>query len=671
VELRITVDPELIANHGDDEPWRHARLRWLNSTIALDDEVVRPFTPVEVDGRRLRILGRSVELDSFGFPANIQSYFTPEMTDLRDVPRALLTGPIRMVVKSSDQAAVVSPGGWEFGQREAGVVRWRGTNVAGPLSMAVRGSLEFDGTMEYEVELVAEDAVAVDDIRLEIPLASDMAKYMLGMGRKGGYRPDEFDWSWEQKHNQDGAWLGDVNAGLQFSLRDDQYQRPLNTNFYLRKPLVMPASWDNDGQGGCSLRDDGDGTYWVRCHSGARSMGPGESLRFDFRLAITPFRTLDTDAQWQTRFFHRFNSLDSIAAQGANTVNVHHATPVNPYINYPFLSVKDLRDYVNAGHDRDMRIKIYYTVRELTNRAPEIFALKSLGDEVFSYGAGGGPPWLREHLDDNYIGGWYVPRLKDAAVVNSGVSRWHNFYLEGLNWLVRNVGIDGIYIDDVAFDRTVMKRLRKILDRNKAGALIDLHSANQFNERDGFANSANLYMEHFPYIDRLWFGEYFDYDSPPEFWMTEVAGIPFGLMGEMLQDGGNQWRGMLYGMTSRLPWAGDPTPLWQAWDDFGMVGSRMIGYWVPDAPIATRRDDVLATAYLRSNKAMIAIASWAADTVDVELDVDWAALGLDPATAVLTAHSIAGFQVQASFLPGDPIPVPPGQGWLLTAAPAR
>ena len=43
--------------------------------------------------------------------------------------------------------------------------------------------------------------------------------------------------------------------------------------------------------------------------------------------------------------------------------------------------------------------------------------------------------------------------------------------------------------------------------------VIDLHSANQFNVRDGFINSAMLYMEHFPYITRLWFGEYFDYDQ--------------------------------------------------------------------------------------------------------------------------------------------------------------
>jgi hypothetical protein len=282
-----------------------------------------------------------------------------------------------------------------------------------------------------------------------------------------------------------------------------------------------------------------------------------------------------------------------------------------------------------------------------------------------SSGPGGGAPWLQEHLNGDYIAGWYVPDLKDAAVVNSGVSRWHNFYLEGLDWLARNIGIDGLYIDDVAFDRVTMKRVRKILDRNRPNALIDLHSANQFNTRDGFANSANLYLEHFPYINRLWFGEYFDYNSKPDFWLVELSGIPFGLMGEMLQDGGNPWRGMLYGMTNRLPWAGDPSPLWKQWDAFGMEGSRMIGYWVPDGPVRTNRDDVLATSYVRDGRTMVALASWAPDTATVNLEIDWRALGLDRGKVRITAPAIRDFQEARTFPSTRGIPVAPGKGWLI------
>ena len=665
VSISLRVRPQVIAHHGDDDAWRLARLRWLDSQIGADEEVTKPYTPVSVDGNRLGVLGRRITLDSLGFPSAIESFFHIEMTHLTNTPRAILRRPAALVMTRNGNVMPWRPSGWRIVHQAPGVVRWTATNVSTPVTMHLTGSLEFDGTMEYQVALTTTSSVTLDDIRLDLPLAADVARYMLGMGRKGGTRPDTLTWTWDVKHNQEGAWLGDVNAGLQFLLRDERYQRPLNTNFYLSKPLILPRSWDNGGKGGCRLADDHAGTYLARCFSGSRTLTPGDTVWFNMRLTVTPFRPIDPDTQWRTRYYHRYSPLDSIKALGANVVNVHHATPVNPFINYPFLRVPRLKAYVDSAHTLGMRVKIYYTVRELSNSAPEMFALKSLGDEILSYGPGGGPPWLQEHLDGNYIPGWYVPDLRDAAVVNSGVSRWHNFYLEGLNWLVRNAGIDGLYIDDVAFDRTVMKRVRKILDRGRPNALIDLHSANQFNVRDGYANSANLYLEHFPYIDRLWFGEYFDYDQPPDYWLTEVSGIPFGLMGEMLQDGGNPWRGMLFGMTTRLPWAGDPRPLWKAWDDFGIVGSRMIGFWVPDAPVKTDQAQVLATSYVRPDRVLVSLGSWAAGDVPVRLTINWRALGMNPARATITAPAIENFQDAATFEPGDAIPVPAGKGWLL------
>ena len=86
------------------------------------------------------------------------------------------------------------------------------------------------------------------------------------------------------------------------------------------------------------------------------------------------------------------------AATGANTLNVHHANAINPYINYPFLRPAEMKAYIDEAHARGLKVKIYYTVRELSNRAPELFALRSLGDEILSQGPGGGFSWLQEHL---------------------------------------------------------------------------------------------------------------------------------------------------------------------------------------------------------------------------------------------------------------------------------
>ena len=291
----------------------------------------------------------------------------------------------------------------------------------------------------------------------------------MGLGFKGGERPASLDWKWEVKNNQDSAWIGDINAGLQFTLKDDKYVRPLNTNFYTLKPLVMPASWFNGGKGGCRLAEKDAATYLVSCYSGARTIAQGETLFYNFRLLLTPFKPIDPAGQFRTRYFHAFKPVDEVVQQGANVVNVHHANAINPYINYPFFRPAEMKAYIDRAHAEQLRVKIYYTVRELANRAPEIFALRSLGEEIFAPGSGGGYSWLQEHLGSNYIAAWFVPDLKDAAIVNSGVSRWHNFYVEGLDWLARNVGIDGLYIDDVAFDRLTMKRVRKVLDRQQAG----------------------------------------------------------------------------------------------------------------------------------------------------------------------------------------------------------
>ncbi|MEO7563567.1 MAG: glycoside hydrolase domain-containing protein, partial [Ferruginibacter sp.] len=308
------------------------------------------------------------------------------------------------------------------------------------------------------------------------------------------------------------------------------------------------------------------------------------------------------------------------------------------------------------------------TVRELSNHAYETFAMRSLGHEIYSAGKGGGFSWLQEHIVDDYIAAWFVPEIKDAAIVNSGTSRWHNYYVEGMNWLTQNVGIDGIYLDDVAFDRITMKRIKRVLTKDGHPGIIDLHSANQFNKSDGFNNSANLYLEHFPYLNRLWFGEYFDYQkNTPDFFLTEVSGIPFGLMGEMLQDGGNPWRGMIYGMTNRFPWEAnsDPRPLWKFWDEFGMQGTGMIGYWSSNCPVRPDDEKVLATVYKKNDAALIALASWADNNTDVHLKIDWNKLGIDSAKAKITAKEIKGFQPAQTFGINEPIPVLKNKGWLL------
>jgi len=646
IDIILNISNKTAVNSGANEPWKQTRLKWLNSTLAQKNEVIAPYTSLVVNNKTISLLGRKIILKEDGLPKQIQTFFTPEMTFYSNKPKNILAAPIQFT--SNGIGTGKQHSNFEFKNKEKGIVSWTSTTTSNQLAMMVNGSIEFDGFMVYSVKITALENVDLDDIQMQIPFEKNASKYMMGLGQKGGLRPEKFNWNWEvATKNQDGAWIGDVNAGLQFSLRDENYVRPLNTNFYLQKPLLLPTSWGNNNLGGITINQNKDAVL-VNNYSGKRHLNKGQSLFYNFTLLITPFHTLNTDFQWDAKFFHAYKPIDTIkAVSSAKIVNIHHANEINPWINYPFIEHEKMKAYIDEAHRKGLKVKIYNTVRELSNHAYETFPMRSLGHEIYSPGKGGGYPWLQEHIGDDYIAAWFVPNLKDAAIVNSGMSRWHNYYIEGMNWLVNKVGIDGIYLDDVAFDRITMKRVKRVLTQSNHPGIIDLHSANQFNKNDGFNNSANLYMEHFPYLNKLWFGEYFDYQKgSPDFYLTEVSGIPFGLMGEMLEGGGNPYRGMVYGMTNRMPWDenADPSAIWQLWDEFGIKNSKMIGYWSEHCPVTTSNEKVLATVYKKQKSVLISIASWAETDTQVNIKIDWEKLGLDPNKCTVYLPAVKNFQ---------------------------
>ena len=683
VTLDLTVTDAEREDGGDGELWRQARLRWLDSTIGLDDEVFPPYLPVTRQGEALAVLGRDVRVGASGLPASVASRFTPNVDGVNGPPLELLAAPMRFVVEDAAGRAVDwRADGLRWERSAPGKAEWVATNRADGWTLVCRGSLECDGYVNLRLTLRAEAAGRLTDARFELPVARERAKYFMGLGHKGGVRPAEWKWAWDLKRSNNQFWIGDVSAGLSCKLKhvEDRW------DLYNLQESGLYRDWANGGLGGCDLRESGPNEVLVRASSGARAVTAGEELHFNVGMLITPVKPLDRE-HWRWRYFHQGTSapVAEAAAAGATLINLHQGDALNPYINYPFLTTDKLSAYTREAHERGMRVKLYYTIRELSNYAAEFWALRSLGHEVYAGGAGfrladqfaaapagaaqpTGSSWLCEHVIRDYAPAWHQPLGNghyDAAIATTGLSRWHNYYLEGLNWLVRNVGIDGLYLDGVGYDREIMKRVRKVLSRARPGCLIDFHSGNNFHADYGLNNCANQYLELFPCLDSLWFGEGFDYNESPDYWLIEVAGIPYGLFGEMLHGGGNPWRGMVYGMTVRLGWSGDPRGLWKLWDSFGIADARMIGYWDPACPVKTGRDDVLATVYQRAGRSLVALASWAPGPTNVTLAIDFERLGLDPRRTHVYAPRIAGFQGERLWNPGEPIAVPAGRGWLL------
>ncbi|ALE05230.1 hypothetical protein AL755_06635 [Arthrobacter sp. ERGS1:01] len=679
LEVADEAEPDIAAG-GFGDPRELRRLAWLDSTLAQDDELVAPYTAVEIDeaARTLAILGRTVQLAPNGLPAQLESTFTSAVTAVDGPARALLLEPLNLVPELAQGAVAwaYSPLAiTTYGPARVGwTCTWTSPDTA--LQVTVEGRLEADGAADFAVRLTVPHgagAVELNDVSLNLALDPAAVPYAMGLGVPGGTRPAGIDWTWEvATRNQDSLWLGDSNIGVQLALRDDNYERPLNTNFYREKPLIAPDSWANPGADtarvpGITLREagsaNGSGAVVLQAFSGGRTMEPGESLNYGFRLLLTPFKPIDPARQLRNRYFHDQGSVADIAATGASVINIHHATALAPFINDPLLHADALAEYTTEAHAAGLKVKVYDTVRELTGHSPDLLPMLSLGHEIFSDGPGKGHIWPQEHAGANYVSAWHAPNVDDIAVVTAGESRLQNWYIRGLDELVRKTGLDGIYLDDIAYDRQAMKRVRKVLAARCADPEIDIHSANQFNDKDGFASSANMYMEQLPYTDRLWLGEYFDYDNTdPAYWLVEVSGIPFGLMGEMLEGGGNPWRGLVFGMTGRAPRV-DNRALWELWAAHGLAEAPMLGHWALNVPVRSSHPEVLATSWITPSGLVTALASWAPETVSVTLEFapEFARL----AQASRVAPCIDGFQDAAAFAPGDTIAVEPRRGIVL------
>lgn len=655
VRVQVNVDGPLIPNHGDDEPWRHSRLRWLNSTLGLDDDILPlPFTPVKRQGETVEILNRTLHLDPLGLPARIISNGIDT-----------IAAPVRIeVLGTADEPLVFDRAESQVEMENPSRVIGTARTACGTLKMTVRSELWFDGAINYDLTIRSENDSTLKDVAVVIPMRKERAKYFVGFSHRGDRRPEAWRWKWNRSYHDNAAWLGSVEAGMGLKLLGENDYWDLSGLHWDEH-----RQWINDEKGGATLYEDG-GAVVLRAFTGAKSLAANEPLRLRFRLYVTPFKPLRPD-HWNLRFF-------------GNITHYHHSTRENPYINYPFMTVDALRQAFGALRAKGLHgMTIYYTLRESSNIAPELFAFRSLGEEIvkstgaFVYstsgssiqGEGGGHPWLREHLVSGYSPGWQQTVYSgevDAAIATNGDGRLVNYYIEGLAWLQKEIGFVGVYLDGIGYDRIGMMRLARMLSEGGSDYYLPFHSGDDFKNpwSERHAAPVTEYMEHLPFVTQLMFGEVFWYDGPEGYWMTNLAGLPFGIDNQFYPVPGPDYpfRVMLYASSENVgPHAADIRAFWDRW---GLnEQTRTLGYWDSNCPVQTNARDLFASVYANQGKALICVGSWARETTPMTLSVDWKALDLDPARVRITLPDIGSVQKpRDAFDLTQPIAIEPGQG---------
>lgn len=322
-------------------------------------------------------------------------------------------------------------------------------------------------------------------------------------------------WKWDGINGNNGVWVGSTKAGLRLFLKGDDPLWQAGVPFDSRASPTAPVSWSNNGTGGVRVFRNGT----VLAFSGDRALDAGESVSYAWSLLVTPVRPADV----RQRFKERWAQLagpggDYTEYKNASVtvVNMHQGNEVNPWINYPYLTNTAMKYAADACHALGIKFSVYNTMRELSDRCLEYFPMASL-NETFVPGKGGGADWLVEHLRGGYLPAWSatiagtrgtaaVPnpdpaegaRLQDAAVRVKALSRWNNYYVRGIAQIMRDYGANGVYLDEIAYDRVTMLRVRNVLGGK---GVIDHHS-----DKGGFSTSpATNYLELYPFIDRLWY----------------------------------------------------------------------------------------------------------------------------------------------------------------------
>ncbi len=326
VDITLEVAGEALPDGGVRDNWRLSRLAWLNSTAGINDEVLPPYTPFEVKDSTVKFLNRELELTAAGLPEAI-----------RVKGRNLLQAPASF--------EFLTPGGpLVFDDFTRRILREGKDNLdiettasgnEADYRLALHG--EADGYFEYELALTAKQDLELNDFQLRLPLRESVARYILGLGIRGGYRTGDVRYKWDPNRCNNMVWLGDAQGGMQLRLKPD------SELFHSYFAEVSPE-WDNRGAGGIDVTEAGN-TVSVTAYSGKHTLKRGDTIRFRFMLLVTPFHDQDPE-RWDWR-------TNGWGMENGNTEIIFHATRGNRNINYPFSELADLAEEIDKiNHTR-------------------------------------------------------------------------------------------------------------------------------------------------------------------------------------------------------------------------------------------------------------------------------------------------------------------------------
>jgi hypothetical protein len=300
-----------------DDPWRMARLRWLDSTLGIDRNITTEFNPVHVvcnPGCTVSISNnRTVAVGAVTPHAGLRSDAVEAVVLLDSImvgDVVVLAEPLQLQATGLTWTGATSVL-TQHDNMTATIVS-TATSSDGAIVLNCSTVVHFDGFVDTVVAL--QTAGAHRNVTVNVTVSSQVSAaastYFMGLGLAGRNRtaayPTGQAWRWSTNtgagRNQ--LWTGAVNAGLRLKFKGDSFdwESPLHVQD------APPASWGGDlGTGGITAMPAGDQSGALDLVAYTRPVTVTQSgVSFRFDALVTPVKPLETARHFNRDRYYQY-----------------------------------------------------------------------------------------------------------------------------------------------------------------------------------------------------------------------------------------------------------------------------------------------------------------------------------------------------------------------------
>lgn len=648
---------------------------WITANAGETDEVLAPWTPVQVSTQRdgavqLGVWGRQYFYDGWALPAQIHT---------RDVQ--LLAGPIHVTGKVDGSAIAWQDAPVKVAEATDAAATVEQIRTGGNLNFHIAARTEYDGYTIYDCQLQATQDVQLDELLLDIPLRTEFARLCYG-DRVLPMQPGKAISPWfSGPVTGDLAfrfaghiWLGDHLRGLSWQAESDQDWRYSDDNKAIE--VLQRGS-----------------TTTLRLHLAdvASQMKAGETRQYKFALQATPVKPRQhtgwdlriarsepygADLHLPDRKVDGKPEFEYLREQGVRRLftNVNDIWPWPMPVHETFTDA--LHRMIDAAHEAGIKVHPYLIHQRLPVDVPEfdIYGLNMANRPLKQYLQGANPPGtgrpgpVTTEFGANSHGSIFMCPNSEAlqdAYMNSLAQRYATFgddgiYLDGTCHLVPCENMDhgcGYRAADGSIKATfpvfavrrLMQRIYAITKKANPDNIVDMHNSWGYNPA-GLA-----------YADVMWTGEQWHHlrgkgaDHIPsvlslEQFQTEFTGWQVGIPAETLTYRlGPPMKvaaiSLLHDISPRLytnnfdnlnkradPYYAIVPDLWRMRDTFGAGDAATHFYFENQQYVRTSPAESYVTFFKHPANGVLALVSnLAEDAHAVEVAFDLVKLGLSDA----------------------------------------